>query len=485
MKLRISQLLYLGCLTIAALLTLNDSAISEALQNARTTEKKPNILYIIADDLGWKDVGFHGSDIRTPNLDQLAESGLELDQFYTQPLCTPSRAALMTGRYPSRYGLQTGVILGSHPYGLPEDEFLLPQALHKVGYKTAIIGKWHLGHADPKYWPKQRGFDYQYGPLLGEIDYYTHEEHGVLDWYRNNKKIHEKGYVTELLGNEAVSFLNKHHPDKPLFLYLSFTAPHAPYQAPKQYLEQYKNIEDPTRQAYAAMITCMDEQIGRVLTALDERGLRENTLIVFQSDNGGNRSAMFAGEIDVSKLILPSDNGIYREGKGTLYEGGTRVVALANWPGRIQSGKLDQPMHMVDMFPTLMSLLQVSANYSKPIDGLDMWPTISAKADSPRDEIVYNVEPFRAAIRQGKWKLIWRTPLPSALELYDIEADPSEKSNLAEKYPERVKALQKRIEEIAKNSAKPLFLSATVKAAKSLPATPNLPEQYEYADNES
>ena len=153
----------------------------------RAADAKPNILFIVADDLGWKDVGFHGSDIQTPNLDRLAAGGAQLGQFYAQPMCTPTRAALMTGRYPLRYGLQTGVIPTGGTYGLPTDEWLLPQALKEAGYTTAIVGKWHLGHADRKYWPRQRGFDYQYGPLIGEIDYFTHERTASVDWYRNNE----------------------------------------------------------------------------------------------------------------------------------------------------------------------------------------------------------------------------------------------------------------------------------------------------------
>src|SRR5215471_14481727 len=175
-----------------------------AVAPAHAADKKPNIVYIVADDLGWKDVGFHGSDIKTPNLDKLAAEGVEFRQFYVQPMCTPTRAALMTGRYPFRYGLQTAVIPASGTYGLPTDEWLLPQALKDAGYETAIIGKWHLGHADPKFWPKQRGFDYQYGPLIGEVDYFTHQVEGVVDWYRNNKVVREEGYSTILLGNDAM-----------------------------------------------------------------------------------------------------------------------------------------------------------------------------------------------------------------------------------------------------------------------------------------
>ena len=452
--------------------------------SAAADGSRPNIVYIVADDLGWKDVGFHGSDIKTPNIDKLAAQGAELEQFYTQPLCTPSRAALMSGRYPFRYGLQTAVILGGQTYGMPTDERLLPQALKEAGYKTAIVGKWHIGHGDRKYWPNQRGFDYQYGPLLGEIDYYTHAEHGVVDWYHNNKKLIEPGYVTQLLGKDAVRVVNAHDGKAPLFLYLAFTAPHAPYQAPKEYVDRYKNIEDITRRTYAGMITCMDDEIGKVLDALDKKGMRENTLIVFQSDNGGNRSAMFAGEMDVSKIKLPSDNGPYREGKGTLYEGGTRVVALANWPGHIKAGKVNEVMHMVDMFPTLAKVAGASVEGGKPLDGVNVWDTISSGAPSPRTEVVYNVEPFRGAVRQGDWKLIWRTPLPSARELYNIADDPEEKHDLAAKLSDKVAELQKRLEQLAHESAKPLFLLATMKAMTSHPTAPALPDDDAYFNAE-
>ncbi|MGH7742412.1 MAG: arylsulfatase B [Candidatus Eiseniibacteriota bacterium] len=448
---------------------------------AQKSAQKPNIVYIVADDLGWKDVGFHGSDIKTPNIDKLASDGVRLEQMYTQPLCTPSRAALMTGRYPCRYGLQTGVILGSQTYGLATDEWLLPQALKEAGYATAIVGKWHLGHAKPENWPRQRGFDYQYGPLLGEIDYFTHEEHGVVDWYRDNQRVREPGYVTQLLGADAARLIAGHDKRKPLFLYLTFTAPHAPYQAPQEYIDRYQNIADVTRRTYAGMITCMDDEIGRVLAALEKRGMRDNTLIIFQSDNGGNRSAMFAGELDVSKLKLPSDNGPYRDGKGTLYEGGTRVVALANWPGHIKGGASHEIIHMVDMYPTLARLAGASTTKCKPLDGVDVWPAISEGKTSPRTEVVYNIEPFRAAIREGDWKLIWRTLLPSTLELYNIAKDPSEKTDLAAQNPAKVAELQLRIEQLARQSPKPLFLIAQFEAMQGAPkGAPALPSEDSY-----
>jgi len=434
---------------------------------AQSPTPRPNIVYIVSDDQGWKDVGFHGSDIKTPNIDQLAKGGAQLEQFYAQPMCTPSRAALMTGRYPHRYGLQTLVIPSAGKYGLATDEWLLPQALKEAGYSTAIVGKWHLGHADRKYWPRQRGFDYQYGPLLGEIDYFTHSAHGTRDWFRNNQPVKEAGYVTQLLGNDAVRLIERHDPKTPLFLYLAFTAPHAPYQAPQAYLDQYAHIADPSRRAYAAMMTAMDDQIGRVLRALDKRKMRDNTLIVFQSDNGGPRSAKFTGEVDMSKSIIPADNGPYRDGKGTLYEGGTRVAALANWPGHIKPGSIvDQPIHMVDMYPTLAGLAGAPLGTHKPLDGMDVWPTLSAGKPSPRDEVVYDIEPFRAALRKGDWKLVWQATLPSRIELFNLAQDPAEKTNLAEQNPRKVAELQQRIEALAREAVQPLFITEVMGTAK-------------------
>lgn len=437
--------------------------------SSKQQTQRPNIVYIMAYDLGWNDVGFHGSDINTPNIDELAKGGAILEQFYAQPMCTPTRAALMTGRYPHRYGLQTLVIPSAGTYGLATDEWLLPQALKDAGYDTAIVGKWHLGHADRKYWPLQRGFDYQYGPILGEIDYFTHSAHGTLDWYRNNQPVKEEGYVTQLLGDDAVRLIEEHDEKKPLFLYLAFTAPHAPYQAPKEYMDKYGSIADPSRRAYAAMLTAMDDQIGRVVSALDRRGMRDNTLIIFQSDNGGPRSALFTGEIDTSKLKIPSDNGPYRDGKGTLYEGGTRVVAVANWPGHIRPGStVDQPIHIVDMYPTLAGLAGAPLGKGKPLDGLDVWLTISADKPSPRKEVVYDIEPFRAALREGDWKLVWKATLPSRVELFNLKQDPFEKTNLADKYPQMVGELQQKIEAMEKEAVQPLFFVEALGVAKDV-----------------
>lgn len=436
---------------------------------AQQKPPRPHILYILSDDQGWKDVGFHGSDIKTPNLDRLAQTGAQLEQYYAHPMCTPSRAALMTGRYPYRYGLQTVVIPSAGTYGLATDEWLLPQALKEAGYKTAIVGKWHLGHADRKYWPLQRGFDSQYGPILGEIDYFTHSAHDTVDWYRNNQLVKEEGYVTTLLGQDAAKLIQSHDPQTPLFLYLAFTAPHAPYQAPQEYLDRYKSIADPNRRAYAAMITAMDDEIGRVLAALDKRGMRDNTLIVFQSDNGGPRSAKFTGEVDTSGGTIPADNGPFRDGKASHYEGGTRVVALANWRGQIKPGSVvNQPMHIVDWYPTLTGLAGAKSDPKKPLDGMNIWPALIGGKIAIRHEVVYGIEPFRAALRQGDWKLVWRVVLPSQVQLFNLAKDPSEQTNLADQQPERVSKLKQQIEQKSREAVAPLFLKEAGSAAKSI-----------------
>ncbi len=455
------------------------------MATAQDQPTKPHILHIVADDLGWKDVGFNGcKDIQTPNLDQLAAGGAKFTQFYVQSMCTQTRAALMTGRYPFRYGLQTAVIPSVSAYGLDTEEKLMPEVLKAAGYKTALIGKWHLGHADKKWWPRQRGFDYHYGAMIGELDYFTHEEHGVLDWYRENEPVKEEGYTTQLLGNDAVKMIESHDTGTPLYLYLAFNAPHTPYQAPQDYLDRYTSIEEPTRRTYAAMVSCLDDEIGRVVAALDKKGMRENTLIVFHSDNGGTKNAMFAGVMaDVSKIKIPCDNGPYRDGKASLFEGGTRVCAFANWPGKIQAGEVNGLIHGVDLFTTFAGLAGASTEGCKPLDGVDVWSTVATGADSPRKEIVYNIEPFRGAVRQGDWKLIWRTMLPSSVDLYHLAEDPSEEKNLAAEHPEKVVEMQNRLNALAKEAAKPLFLLDQFKVIqRNMAGEPVLPIEEGFGD---
>jgi arylsulfatase A-like enzyme len=258
------------------------------------------------------------------------------------------------------------VIFPSHTYGLPTEERTLLQALKEAGYRTAMVGKWHLGHTDQKYWPQNRGFEHVYGNLVGEVDYFTKERGGVIDWQRNGQFLKEDGYFTSLIGDEAVRLIEGHDATKPLFLYVASLAPHAPYQAPKEYVDRYNPVADEKRRTYAAMITALDDQVGRIVGALEKKGMRDNTLIVFSSDNGGATSALFAtgarseaerkAEGIQQGAKPPASNGAFRGGKGSLHEGGVRVPTFANWPGRLQPAVIDQPLHMVDLMPTLLAL---------------------------------------------------------------------------------------------------------------------------------
>ena len=234
-------------------------------------EAVPNIVILLADDLGWKDVGWHGSEIPTPNLDRLANAGAQLDYFYVQPVCSPTRAALMTGRYPIRHGLQVGVIRPWAQHGLPLEELTLAQGLKDAGYATAIVGKWHLGHFREEYLPTRRGFDHQYGHYNGAIDYFDHTRDGGFDWHRDDQVCRDKGYSTHLLADEAVRIVQQHAGRKPFFLYVPFNAVHSPHQVPRKYLEGFDHLKG-DRRSYAGMLTAMDEAIGRIIDAIDEAG---------------------------------------------------------------------------------------------------------------------------------------------------------------------------------------------------------------------
>ena len=437
---------------------------------ASAADPKPNIVVILADDLGNADLGYRGSDIRTPNIDELAKEGVQLESFHAGPVCTPARAALMTGRYPMRYGLQTLVIFPNHSYGLPTDERTLPQALKEAGYATAMVGKWHLGHADKKYWPQNRGFEHFYGNTVGEVDYFTHQRAGVTDWQRNGEFLSEKGYVTTLFGDEAVSVIEKQDATKPFFLYFASLAPHAPYQAPKADEDRYAStIQDPTRRTYAAMITLLDDQVGRIVAALEQRGLRENTLIIFSSDNGGPRSAVVASgahsreertESGVTQESLPASNGVLRGGKGSLHEGGVRTPTIFNWPAKLKPYVVNEPLHMVDIMPTALALAGAKASPDKPLDGKDVWATVAEGKPSPHDDILVNVEAFRGAIIKGKWKLVKIALLPGKTELFDLTADPGEKNDVAGQNPEVVRDLESRLIAYAKEQKMSEWLKA-------------------------
>jgi arylsulfatase A-like enzyme len=422
---------------------------------SRAAGAKPNIVLILADDLGWADVSFHGGQIKTPNLDALAARGTRLEQFYVQPLCSPTRAALMTGRYPMRHGLQVGVVKPQVQYGLPLDERTLPQALREAGYTTAICGKWHLGHFQRDYLPTQRGFDHQYGHYNGAIDYYTHLRDGGLDWHRDDAALIEEGYSTHLIAQDTAI---------PLFLYVPFNAVHAPHQAPEEYSAPYTAMTG-DRRIYAGMVAAMDEDVGRIVAAVEQKGIRGNTLFIFSSDNGGPAP----GKI--------TDNGPLREGKGTLYEGGVRVPAFATWDGHLKPGTVvNAPMHIADWYPTLLTIAGASLKQDKPLDSFNMWPTIADGKPSPRREILHNTAPGTGALRMGDWKLVLNghrrdtgesdkpkkpkndtvsADAAERVELFNLASDPYEEKNLVTQQPDKLKELRVRYDELAAQAVPP------------------------------
>jgi arylsulfatase A-like enzyme len=422
------------------------AALASLVASPANAAEKPHVVYIMADDLGWNDVGYHGGKIPTPNIDKLAAGGATLNFLYAQPYSTQSRAAFLTGRYPMRYGLQSRSIGPNARYGLPTDERTLAEALHETGYRTALIGKWQLGHAKQEWWPTRRGFDAFYGTLTGEIEPFLRKDSKV-EWRRNDAPIKEEGYVTDLLAREAVKTIASHEGPAPLFLFVSLTAPAAPFGAPKDYLERVKDIADESRRQYAASVVGVDAAVGRIVDALDKRKWLENTLVVFHSDNGGALPMKFpTGDGDVKAAA--ADNGLLREGKGSTFDGGVRVVAVASMPGRIKPKTVVTGIvHVTDMYPTILALAGAKMEQPKKPDGMDIWPALAEGRPSPRTEVLLNVEDFGGAVRVGEWKLVARTTLPSKVLLFDVANDPEEKENKSEVYPDRVKELMSKLNE--------------------------------------
>lgn len=437
-------------------------------------KRPPNIVILLADDLGWNDVGYHGAPIETPHIDALAREGVELDRFYSQPICTPTRAALLTGRSPLRSGLVFGVIREWDYFGLPAGERLLSETLREAGYQTAIVGKWHLGHAHEGHTPNRRGFDHYYGHLLGDIDYYTHSRYGGIDWQRNGETLHEEGYSTDLLGAEAARVIANRDPKKPLFLYVPFNAPHSPMQAPKALIERYSKLSsepnlrahaefiegvadrlgisaeaaagivdppgDAPRAVFAAMVHSLDLAIGRVLGALDEAGIADDTLVLFMSDNGGHVS-------------LGSSNAPLRGEKSTVFEGGIRVPAAVRWPRGLRGErKVVQAIAAQDVFPTLLAAAGVEVGSASTLDGVDRWPQIRGAAPVAPGEIFFGVNGVagrQEALRFDRWKLVRSLGFegdPTTVLLFDVERDPLEQSDRASEEPELVVDLQARLD---------------------------------------
>ncbi len=398
---------------------------------ALSAPPRPHLIVILADDLGYADVGWNGGTIPTPHLDRLAASGARIDRHYTSPVCTPTRASLLTGRYPSRYGLQTGVIWPWDAHGLSLAERTLPQALKEAGYRTALVGKWHLGHATAAQRPNARGFDHAYGCLNGWVDYFTRSCEGSLDWHRNGAPLKEEGYTTDLIAAEAVRVIAAHDPATPLFLYLPFTAPHSPLMAPESSIRKFPKIADPKRRTYAAMVRHLDDGVGRVLAALKKRGMEQHALVLFSGDNGGPTDK-------------GADNGPLKGRKGNLKEGGIRAVACVAWPGKIRPGaSITAPVHVTDWYPTFLRLAGAPLEQPLSVDGLDIGGLLAGGPAPVRADLLLHAETRRGAILKDNWKLILNE---EGAQLYDLSTDPYESVDRAAAEPDRVKDLTARIE---------------------------------------
>ncbi len=419
--------------------------------------KKPNIVLIYADDLGYGDLGCFGNKrIRTPNLDKVASQGMRLTNFYvTCSVCTPSRSGLLTGRYPQRNGLfeniRNNIVNYKHTYkkleyalspemseGLDLREITIAQLLKEAGYRTGIFGKWDSGRAR-RFLPLQRGFDTFYGFANTGIDYWTHERYGVPSLFRGNQRIKEEGYATDLFKREALKFIDENK-DRPFFLYLPFNAPHIASnftdkvaQAPDEYIKMYGDLPGTKQQKYYANVTCLDAAIGEILQKLEKLALEENTLVIFTSDNGPSG---------------PGSAGPLRGRKAQLWEGGIREPFIAKWPGHIPAGVTrDDFSSTLDLFPTFISLAGASLSKNVKLDGFNMLPVLFNQGRSKRKEHYWEFRGQRA-VRSGKWKWVLPTngkyniPEDTTGELYDLSVDIGEKHNLASERPDVLKEMQ-------------------------------------------
>jgi arylsulfatase A-like enzyme len=421
---------------------------------------RPNILFILADDLGWSDVGWHGGFAKTPHLDRLVREGVELDQHYVQPVCTPTRTALMSGRLPGRFGPHA--LVPSNLRAMPLGTVTLASALKSLGYRTHQTGKWHLG-ARPEWIPNAYGFDTSYGTLTGAADPWTHKYrkgHAYEDtWHRDGRRLDEEGNATELIAAEALRRIEEKN--APWFIYVPFHAVHTPVDAPDEFKRLYDGVkfhDDPvlheSRLRMAAMVSQLDAKIGEFVAALDKTGQRANTLIVFSSDNGGMESLRNAYAGNVGDSPLNSENDPLRGQKATLYEGGIRVCAFAHWPGVLAPRKVTAPMHIADWFPTLARLVGYTPENDLNWDGVDMWPILVGEPSAHvAERTIYIAARNGQALRQGDWKLIQLNDSPP--QLFNLADDPYEKNDLASAEPRKLAELQALLaEQLARDNPK-------------------------------
>jgi len=415
--------------------------------------EKPNILFIVGDDMGYADVGFHGcSDIPTPHLDALAAIGVQFTNGYvTGPYCSPTRAGLLTGRYQQRFGHEFNP--GGNEAGLPLGEKTIADHLKALGYQTSLVGKWHLGNDDAMH-PQQRGFDEFFGFLGGAHSFFNKQ--GIL---RGTQQVDDLDYTTDAFGREAVDFISRAKPDEPWFLYLSFNAVHTPMDATEDRLAKFAEIENKTRRTYAAMMSAMDDAIGSVLKKLDETGQRNNTLVAFISDNGGPTMQ--------GVTVNGSDNSPLRGSKRTTLEGGIRVPFVVSWNGTIKPKVVNYPVIQLDLTATALQLAGASDEVKSRLDGVDLLPYVSGeKSGAPHKALFWRFGQ-QMAVRSGDFKLVkYDTNADhnrgdsrgvSALKLYNLAADIHEEKDLVSNMPDKVRELQALWDEWNSTNIDPLW----------------------------
>ncbi|XP_035226426.1 arylsulfatase B-like isoform X3 [Stegodyphus dumicola] len=372
----------------------------------RVSFGRPNIIILVADDLGWNDLSFHGSSqIPTPNLDYLANNGIILNNYYVCPICSPSRSALMTGFYPIHTGLQHDVIYVDQPWGLPLSKILLPQYLRKLGYSTHAVGKWHLGFFRKEYTPTFRGFDSHYGYWGGKEDYFDHTqqmgEMWGLDFHHNMKSVTDAlgKYSTALFTNHTVHIIKHHNSSKAVHSANSY----ATLQAPENYIKRFPNIKDKNRKIFAGMVSAMDDSVKAIVSALEAKNMLNNSIIVFTTDNGGP-AAGFNNNA--------ASNWPLRGVKATLWEGGVRGISFIWSPLLKNCGRTSmEMMHITDWLPTLYHAAGGNVSNLGKLDGYDLWDTLSFNRPSPRSEVLLNIDPINkvSALRVGNFKVIQGT----------------------------------------------------------------------------
>jgi arylsulfatase A-like enzyme len=414
-----------GCLFVAVLLGCLAYPAANARADGDAPPLRPNIVIIISDDLDYGKLGYTGYDaVDTPQMDSIIRGGTYFtDGYVSGPVCAPTRAGLMTGRYQARYGYETltGPITRQieDDYGVDTREILLPELLRRAGYATGVVGKWHLGYND-KYHPNNRGVDYFFGFLAGGHDYFVWDTPpksttgGPI--LRNKEKADGQGYLTEAFATEAADFISRHK-DGPLFLYYAPFNVHGPHVVPDKYLPKSGDV-------MAGMVKALDDSVGVILGALKDAKLEHDTLIVYVNDNGGTGT-----------------NVPFRGRKGQLYEGGIRVPFAVRWPGRVPAGRrCEQPVIQLDILPTVLAAAGVKLSSDRQYDGVDLLPYLTGeKSDLPHRELFWRYPRFGRAVRSGDLKLILHAK--RAAELFDLSSDPGETTNVADRMPEAVKRL--------------------------------------------